>query len=239
MSDLHLEFYPRTDSNPYPFIENLANHPETNLILAGDIHSYLLIEGALRAFASKFKRVFYVTGNHEYYGTSKQKIDMILNSINLDNFFWLDKTRVEIEEEGRTIGIAGATLWFKDDPLNMLYEKGMNDFQYIKNFRQWVYDENKQAVDFFISNIKKGDIVITHHLPSHSSVSPKFKNSALNRFFANELDDLIKITEPSLWVHGHTHEFFNYMLHNTEVLCNPRGYPNEKTGLYVPILKTH
>ncbi len=29
-----------------------------------------------------------------------------------------------------------------------------------------------------------------------------------------------------LWVHGHTHYSFDYMVGNCRVICNPRGYSN-------------
>ena len=27
-----------------------------------------------------------------------------------------------------------------------------------------------------------------------------------------------------MWVHGHTHERYDYMIGSTRVVCNPRGY---------------
>jgi calcineurin-like phosphoesterase family protein len=27
-----------------------------------------------------------------------------------------------------------------------------------------------------------------------------------------------------LWIHGHTHDSFDYQVHGTRVVCNPRGY---------------
>jgi hypothetical protein len=27
-----------------------------------------------------------------------------------------------------------------------------------------------------------------------------------------------------LWVHGHTHDSFDYVVNGTRVVCNPRGY---------------
>jgi len=30
-----------------------------------------------------------------------------------------------------------------------------------------------------------------------------------------------------LWIHGHTHDSFDYVVNGTRVVCNPRGYaPN-------------
>ena len=30
-----------------------------------------------------------------------------------------------------------------------------------------------------------------------------------------------------LWVHGHTHDSFDYEVNGTRVLCNPRGYAKD------------
>jgi hypothetical protein len=38
----------------------------------------------------------------------------------------------------------------------------------------------------------------------------------------------------ALWVHGHTHDSFDYEVNGTRVVCNPRGYArngiNENVG---------
>lgn len=42
---------------------------------------------------------------------------------------------------------------------------------------------------------------------------------------------------PLLWVHGHTHDSFDYMIGSTRVLCNPRGYiPEEANKQFDPAL---
>jgi len=28
----------------------------------------------------------------------------------------------------------------------------------------------------------------------------------------------------ALWIHGHTHDSFDYLVRDTRVVCNPRGY---------------
>jgi hypothetical protein len=30
-----------------------------------------------------------------------------------------------------------------------------------------------------------------------------------------------------LWTHGHTHHPFDYMIGETRIVCNPRGYEND------------
>ena len=40
--------------------------------------------------------------------------------------------------------------------------------------------------------------------------------------FASDLDRLMG--KAALWIHGHTHDSFDYVLNGTRVVCNPRGY---------------
>jgi hypothetical protein len=75
------------------------------------------------------------------------------------------------------------------------------------------------------------DVVITHHMPSALSVHEKYTDDALNLFFLCEMDDVILDLKPKLWIHGHTHVPFDYKLGDTRVLCNPKGYPRERTDL--------
>ena len=35
--------------------------------------------------------------------------------------------------------------------------------------------------------------------------------------------------EIKLWVHGHMHDDFDYMIGDTRVVCNPRGYIGYET----------
>lgn len=70
-------------------------------------------------------------------------------------------------------------------------------------------------------------VVVTHHLPAWGSVAPRFQQDLVSAGFASDLSDLILRHQPSLWIHGHTHDAFDYWLGNTRVICNPRGYPRE------------
>jgi calcineurin-like phosphoesterase family protein len=65
-------------------------------------------------------------------------------------------------------------------------------------------------------------VVITHHLPSAQSVAERYKPSLTSACFASNLDDLMGMS--ALWIHGHTHDSMDYVLHGTRILCNPRGY---------------
>jgi Icc-related predicted phosphoesterase len=55
------------------------------------------------------------------------------------------------------------------------------------------------------------------------------------------MEEFILEHQPRLWIHGHTHETFDYRIGKTRIICNPRGYaPNDmnqdfKAGFVVEI----
>ena len=67
-------------------------------------------------------------------------------------------------------------------------------------------------------------VVITHHAPSTQSIHPRFAGSLLNTCFVSDSEDLMGAHRAQLWIHGHTHDSFDYQVKGTRVVCNPRGY---------------
>ena len=70
-------------------------------------------------------------------------------------------------------------------------------------------------------------VVVTHHAPSPHSIHPRFAGSPINAAFVSDAQALVEGSGARLWVHGHTHDSFDYRLHSTRVLCNPRGYAKD------------
>jgi Icc-related predicted phosphoesterase len=69
-------------------------------------------------------------------------------------------------------------------------------------------------------------VVVGHHSPSKASTHPRYKEDTLmNGAYSSDLSEFI-LDRPQikLWVHGHTHDPFDYMIGSTRVVCNPRGY---------------
>lgn len=74
-------------------------------------------------------------------------------------------------------------------------------------------------------------VVVGHHSPSRQSTHPRYKNETImNGGYSSNLDDFI-IDHPQikLWTHGHTHEDFDYIVGETRIVCNPRGYINHES----------
>ena len=228
ISDLHTEFYDMPKVNQIPLAENLDV-----LVIAGDLvvparQHPKVVRRVIQYFSDKVPYILYVSGNHEYYGGSREQVEFTLRSYMPKNFVWLNNEEVTIKGQH----FYGGTMWFKPDPLNQFYEKNLSDFEVIKgNFREWVYQENA----LFRANAEKlvtpDTVVISHHLPHPRSTPLQFFNSPINRFFVSDESYLIEQKQPKLWLHGHTHHWCDYTLGNTRVLCYPFGYPHERPNL--------
>lgn len=68
-------------------------------------------------------------------------------------------------------------------------------------------------------------VVVTHHAPHRKSLAPRYAEDWSSGGFVNEMrPEFFKV--PVLWVHGHTHDSFDYAVENCRVISNPRGYLN-------------
>lgn len=92
-------------------------------------------------------------------------------------------------------------------------------------------EENKKCFEFIkhcVSEAKPNEkvIVVGHHTPSHKSCHPRYAHDEImNGGYHNNYEEYI-IDHPQikLWTHGHTHERYDYMIGDTRIVCNPRGY---------------
>jgi predicted phosphodiesterase len=67
-------------------------------------------------------------------------------------------------------------------------------------------------------------VVVTHHGVSSLSIHERSRGDSLNCAFMTDLSSEIIDHGPDLWVHGHTHNSFDYNLGKTRVVVNPYGY---------------
>src|SRR5262249_20898346 len=72
-------------------------------------------------------------------------------------------------------------------------------------------------------------VVITHHAPHPRSIHPRFLNDRdmpANAAFVSDLSELM--VGADLWLHGHTHDSFDYQVGRCRVVANPRGYTHNR-----------
>lgn len=239
-SDVHLEFGPIS----------LDNSGEADvLILSGDICVASKFNKQYEKFfkecSERFPSVIYIMGNHEHYGGDFELTEKILREEleEFKNLHLLEKQTIEIGD----FTFVGGTLWTdmnKRDP-NTLYHitKVMNDFRIIRNgpdyvlSPEFVCQEHSKTLDYFkfvMRDSTKKYVIVGHHAPSKQSVKPRYRGDHLtNGAYSSDLSEFI-LDHPQikLWTHGHTHDTFDYMIGETRILCNPRGYDGYEDRAY-------
>ncbi|HET7548898.1 MAG TPA: metallophosphoesterase [Usitatibacter sp.] len=232
LSDLHLGL------GTLPIPENDADA----VILAGDIARPKEAIAWAQGFA---KPVFYVPGNHEFYGGS------ITGTVaELKQRCAGTNVRVLDNDEVVFVGVRflGSTLWTdfmlfgegeKRDAALREAQRLIRDFSRIRigDADERVFSPADSATLFDtharwlagkLAEPHDGPtVVITHHAPSPRSIHQRFAGSLLNACFVSDAERLADGTRARMWIHGHTHDSFDYDLNGTRVVCNPRGYAKE------------
>ena len=199
------------------------------LVHAGDFGSLRHKTQAVERFkqlAYGRERVFFVLGNHDYWGMSPSEAQAVALSIEeqVPQLRVLHMGRIE---EYKGVRFLGDTMWFPWDKLADVYALDFIDFEYVPGLSPWVYDRNKEFRSFLEENLRRGDVLVTHHVPSQLAMDPAYASSPFNRFFLSDISNILMDASPAAAVFGHTHTAFSGKLGGTQLVCNPRGYPKE------------
>jgi predicted phosphodiesterase len=229
LSDLHLGF---------GAFDRPVNDADV-VILAGDISR----PREAAAWAMRFdKPVLYVLGNHEFYGSSIDGAASELKRLCAGTRVQvLDNTEIAIG----CVRFLGTTLWTDFSLFGQGAAKAtamseaqrlIRDFSRIRRVdaadavfspedSAALFREQAAWLDQRLGKAHAGPtVVITHHAPSRKSIHPRFADSPLNACFISDAEHLIGADRAQLWIHGHTHDSFDYLVNGTRVVCNPRGY---------------
>lgn len=257
MSDLHLSPIPGVREF-HNYLPEMDDEDQQILLLCGDIGEKLYQVEFIIDMIHRFKHVVYIFGNHEHYKFNIQKThDLFLAKMRdllghiPETFHLLDADEVVIDG----IVFLGATLWTdfnNDNPISKMYAKdSMYDYHAITNTtkiggRDWtssikaddIYDIHcaqleyiKMRLSYWHSVSPSTPIVImSHHAPSFMSVHEKYQGQSGNEYFYSSLEYVVDGYNVPFWFHGHTHTQFDYMMYDTRVLCNPKGYSNFTKG---------
>jgi Icc-related predicted phosphoesterase len=191
----------------------------------------------------QFPHVIYIMGNHEFYnGKFYAGINYMREECaKYPNVYMLEQDMKIIDD----VVFVGGTLWTnmnKRDPLTMHAIEGMmNDFRIIRNdARNYApmsaldvairHDKTLAYIEHIVHEHRnKKCVVVGHHSPSFQSAHPMYAHETLmNGGYHSDLSEFI-MDHPQivLWTHGHTHHPFDYVIGETRVVCNPRGYEND------------
>nr|WP_317199732.1 metallophosphoesterase [uncultured Psychrobacter sp.] len=243
VSDLHIDSYARQ-------LHPLGQIPKTDadiVLVAGDTANsdsgmpWLQEQARLLGVP-----VITVAGNHEYFGEDILHFDHKLAT--WDNFDvdtqqgvrFLQCQHIDIGD----VRLLGCTLWTdyqyqaNGDTMEVA-KRFMRDYKQIyagnemfsPELSMQIHGEHRAWLRQALIDAKdlgKKAVVMSHHSISPLSVSEKYATLPSNAAFVSDLSAwMYEPWAPVLWVHGHTHEAFDYRINNTRVIVNPRAYPNE------------
>ena len=229
LSDLHLSMHPLA-----------APRPDADVVvLAGDLGR----PAAAIEWARQYEQpTLFVAGNHEFYGS-----DLVSAPAELRALAKGTSVRVLERDEWRHDGVRflGCTLWSdhrlyaSPEERELCLEQAgrfVRDFsrigvapdfeeKFTPALSQLLFDNSVAWLEEKFAEPHAGTtVVITHFAPSRQSIHPRFAGSPLNACFISDLEAQIRRWQPRLWLHGHTHDSFDYRIGATRVVANPRGY---------------
>lgn len=241
MSDLHLEFGEQFLPEPVGDV----------LILAGDIitvHGLANVDSKRNRYtnlfehvAANWQNVIYIAGNHEYYKWNKSNVPTYLRqwTSNWKNVYFMENDHKLIDG----VLFVGATLWTDFFGGQNRYENYVAGI--MNDYGSHTYLTTKMTADYharsrqYIGNLAKQHdrlCVVTHHAPSALSSLPKYAGDPANAGYYSNMDDFI-LEHPSIeyWIHGHMHNSSDYLIGQTRILNNARGYPQELNNGFDPL----
>ena len=229
ISDIHLEVWKK---------EPKINIKCDILCICGDIGDPYskIYKKFMKDISKKFKKVFIIFGNHEFYNQKEEMynvIEYVKNMINeekLDNVTFLNNSCEEYEG----FLFVGSILWSKINDSKYL----VNDFNMINDMSiskyNNMYKENFIYIDKILEENKdKKVIILTHHMPSYDFIDDIYKvgdNKYYNQCFASDCSELFR-DNVKLWIYGHTHKSRVSYIKKIKFVCNPLGYPSEMRNI--------
>lgn len=230
--------------------EEMYKHPDQGEPgLATAAHRASMYRNFLRQASEEFAHVIVVAGNHEFYNGRwcASLTHLHLECEAFTNVYFLERESKEIDD----VLFVGATLWTDCnhyDPLTLhALRDMMNDYRQIRDDSRGYSKlrpsnsavRHRQTLEYLkhvVGNMREKQdtrtlVFVGHHAPTHVSIAPEYRGQTLlNGGFVSDLSEfIIDHPEIKLWIHGHTHDKFDYEVGDTRVICNPRGYIGYET----------
>ena len=241
-SDIHIELW-----NKNPEIPVNAKY----LFLVGDICQIYnpMFYPFLDYCSSRWEKVFYIPGNHEYYSQKNN-----INALEFEykyriqerykNVFYLNNESIPLNDE---INVYGTTFWtippFRTTSEARNYIKDYHNISYFNQDRHESVNldikyVSKMSNDSFnklhdyLREEKKKTIVVTHFPPTRQgTLSPYYlsQERLINSYFTWPDNTIEKFNVNNIlcWVSGHTHWSYDFEKNGVRMIGNQLGYKSE------------
>lgn len=230
-SDLHLEHL----DSLFPGERLIVPaHQADVLVLAGDIANGSAV---VDLFGDWPTPVVAVMGNHECYGLVYEDVlEQLRERARGTSVHFLER---DVADFGG-VRFLGATMW-----TDYRYRCGLTQSQIMAECQRRIrdhhvistrdgtlfspqralaiHDESREWLRAELLKPYDGvTVVVSHHGPHPLSIHPRYAGMPINGGFSSDLSDLLHHAD--FWLHGHTHDSFDYRMGRCRVVVNPRGY---------------
>lgn len=168
------------------------------------------------------------------------------------NISFLDHNRPSVHLTNENVTIIGSTLWSKiHEHHSSVSQATVPDYSHIpirekhgsllRSLRP--YDTSRwhmrdkalleTQIDYWKLASKSKIIMLTHHVPSFTLISPKYSDCSYNYAYASSCDQMFG-QNMAAWIYGHTHAAGSAVIQKTLCVVNAYGYPNQEIAGYLP-----
>jgi Icc-related predicted phosphoesterase len=241
ISDLHTDF----NENKW-LLEQIPAvvHQDDILIAAGDISDNLdILRATLALLRSKFKKVFYVPGNHELWVRREMhtSVEKFFSVLALCEALEVQTSPEKVEE----VWIVPLFSWYEarfDEENSGDTESlgGWADFHHCK----WPAQIGEVCKFFLKMNephLRSYDgpvISLSHFLPRRDLLPPteRLRFKGLPKVAGcTDLDDQVRRLQSAVHVFGHSHISCDRVIDGVRYIQNPLRYPRERTTVAFPV----
>lgn len=208
-SDMHFKFWKREPKFFENRLQEIRDAKVDHVVIAGDIHPDRYIRDGFLASVREAHgkdNISICLGNHDYYN-GEWYDDKFENDLFVGGCLWTD---------------------FNNNPhTSYMAHNNISDFKVIKDWKpERVVQIYRDHVDHIFSS--KREFVVTHFPPTWNGIHPRYVGDPLNGYFHNNLEMRIRRSNKKLWICGHNHWNFDYMIGDCRVVSNQFCYPGEE-----------
>jgi predicted phosphodiesterase len=250
VSDIHLEQRSK--------IINIPKIPECeNICLLGDIGypNTKIYKEFINECSKKWKNVFLLYGNHEYYTTKNKNIlsmqDIQLETKSLpDNVYYLDNNCLYLntktnnvsyfKKSNHCIKIIGSLLWSdidyniarKINDYKNIYVSVNPDILFTPEMCKTLFNTSKKYIIQELSNDTTPTVLLTHH-GANLLTNGHYYGNFLSSAYASDIPELLSFNHLIACINGHTHSSIDTYIPNTNIrlLSNCYGYRGENQNI--------
>jgi Icc-related predicted phosphoesterase len=88
----------------------------------------------------------------------------------------------------------------------------------------------KKIKEFADLKTDKNKVLLTHMAPCFLSIPEHKRTNKINSAYYEDISEMLMDSDIKVACHGHVHDPVDYVIGNTRIVSNPRGYNGKQTA---------